>query len=163
MKYLKRYRGLFESAEAESEIREILSDLTDDGEFNVSIKYEATLASMDSEDMAILITIDQGGKSFAWNNVSDKVQLLCDMLKDKYPIQIIEANIMLTFIEPDSGEPKFLRTHLQSIDKFSGKLELNLPSKEWIESQSKRLVLSIPEENIDNIKFIRAIHCEFVK
>ena len=163
MKYLKRYRSLFESAEAESEIREILSDLTDDGDFTVSIKYEATLASMDSEDMAIIVSIDKDGKSVAWNDVSDKVQLLCDMLKDKYPIQIVEANIMLTFIDPEDGEPRFMRTHLQSIDKFHGKLEFNLPSEDWIQSQSRKLVLSIPNDNCNTFNIIKGVHCEFVK
>ena len=165
MRYIKEFK-MFESIEVESEIREILSDLTDDGDFNISIKREATLASMDSDDAIIVIIEKQHGSDilsasnihFKWSDVSNKIQLLCDLLKDRYPIQIVEARIKLIFVD-DDGNEKFMRTHFQHIDKFDGKLEFNLPSKEWIETQSRSLKLKTTTG--DNL--ISSIHCEFVK
>lgn len=101
MKYLKVYK-LFESTEEiETEIREVLADLTDDDDFILTIDIvppgtpiSKQLAS-DRENIDILIFKDdsQVGKmeQFAYLDIKDSILRLVEHLSDRYNIVFIKV------------------------------------------------------------------------
>lgn len=91
MKYLKTYES--HVSPIESEIRDILSDITDDDDFTISIKSSFAgrdRSVIDEDDFTVKI-YEREDRYFSWKEVKDSVQMLVDNLKDRYPIIGVEA------------------------------------------------------------------------
>lgn len=103
MKYLETYKIFESSSEIETEIREVLADLTDDGDFMITIDImppgtpiSKQLVS-DRENIDILIfnpgeETEMEGK-FAYLDIKDSVVRLVEHLSDRYNLVSIKVLI----------------------------------------------------------------------